>query len=109
MLASTPPYKLREKLTHKGSVWLAAQIQGVLGRSDLKGVLGFDTIQKTPRLTGKVQSKVLDFADLAPVIGLAPPAMPSAKAIARKPLPRAPSSAVTPVSDRLGRKGACQT
>lgn len=104
VLPSTPPYKLRGKLTHKGSVWSAEQIQGVLGSSDLNGALSFDTTQKTPRLTGKVQSKVLDFADLAPVIGLTPSAMPSAKAIARKPLRRAPSSAVAPVSDRLGRK-----
>lgn len=82
VLPSTPPYKLRGKLTRKRFVWSAEQIQGVLGSSDLNGALSFDTTQKIPRLSGKLQSKVLDFADLAPVIGLTPSTTKSAKYMA---------------------------
>jgi uncharacterized protein involved in outer membrane biogenesis len=72
VLPSSPPYKLRGKLAKHGKVWAASQIQGVLGRSDLSGDLRFDQSAAVPLLTGKVQSKLLDFADLGAVIGLAP-------------------------------------
>ena len=70
VLPSTPPYKLRGKLGKLGKVWTASQMQGVLGSSDIEGVLSFDTSAALPLLTGKVQSKVLDFVDLRPVVGL---------------------------------------
>ncbi len=70
VLPSTPPYKLRGQLSKRGQAWDVAQIQGVLGKSDLAGEMSFDTSQKTPMLTGKVRSKILDFNDLRPVIGL---------------------------------------
>jgi AsmA family protein len=74
VLPSTPAYKLRGKLSKHGKVWAASQIQGVLGKSDLSGALGFDQSAAVPLLTGKVQSKLLDFEDLGPVIGLTPAA-----------------------------------
>lgn len=70
VLPSTPPYKLRGQLSKQGKVWSASQIQGVLGASDLSGQLSFDTSAAIPLLTGKVQSKLLDFDDLRPVVGL---------------------------------------
>lgn len=72
VLPATPPYKVRGKLTRHGKVWAATQMQGVLGNSDINGALSFDQSAPVPLLTGKVQSRLLDFADLAPVIGLAP-------------------------------------
>jgi AsmA family protein len=72
VLPSTPAYKLRGKLSKHGQVWAASQIQGVLGKSDLSGALSFDQAAAVPLLTGKVQSKLLDFEDLGPVIGLTP-------------------------------------
>ena len=72
VLPSTPAYKLRGKLSKHGKVWAASQIQGVLGKSDLSGELSFDQSAATPLLTGKLQSKLLDFEDLGPVIGLTP-------------------------------------
>jgi AsmA family protein len=74
VLPSTPAYKLRGKLSKHGQVWVANQIQGVLGKSDINGALSFDQSAAVPLLTGKVQSKLLDFEDLGPVIGLAPAA-----------------------------------
>ncbi|NMM06194.1 AsmA family protein [Polaromonas sp.] len=78
VLPSTPAYKLRGKLSKHGQVWAASQIQGVLGKSDLSGALSFDQSSVVPLLTGKVQSKLLDFEDLGPVIGLTP--------VARRPV-----------------------
>ena len=70
VLPSTPPYKLRGKLNKHGEVWAASQIQGILGSSDISGALSFDTSGALALLTGKVQSKILDFVDLKPVVGL---------------------------------------
>ena len=106
VLPSTPPYKLRGKLTRKGRVWSAEQIQGVLGSSDLSGALSFDTTEKTPLLSGKVQSKLLDFADLAPVIGLAPSTPRAAKSAVNAPkvvASKAPAG-VAPVASQVGKK-----
>ena len=70
VLPSTPPYKLKGQLSKNGEAWAATQIKGVLGKTDLAGDMGFDTSKTIPLLTGKVQSKLLDFEDLRPVIGL---------------------------------------
>lgn len=97
VLPSTPPYKLRGKLVKNGKVWSASQMQGVLGSSDISGALSFDTSAAVALLSGKVQSKVLDFADLAPVIGLpvstptaARPKAATATAVATANRPAAP-------------------
>ena len=78
-LPATPPYKLRGKLDKKDKTWAVSQIQGVLGNSDLSGALSFDQSSAIPLLTGKVQSKIMDFADLAPVLGMAPSGTPKSK------------------------------
>jgi uncharacterized protein involved in outer membrane biogenesis len=70
VLPSTPPYKLKGQLRKEGQVWSASELRGVLGKSDISGAMGFDTSKALPMLTGKVQSKRLDFEDLLPVIGL---------------------------------------
>ena len=70
VLPSTPPYRVSGQLSKQDLVWMASQLRGVLGRSDISGDMRFDTSGALPKLTGKVQSKVLDFADLLPVIGL---------------------------------------
>jgi uncharacterized protein involved in outer membrane biogenesis len=79
VLPGTPPYKLRGQLNKEGQSWAVSQINGVLGKSDLAGALTFNNTKPVPSLTGKVQSRLLDFEDLGPMIGLssdnAPPAM----------------------------------
>lgn len=84
VLPGTPPYKLRGQLNKQGLSWAVSQIGGVLGKSDLNGALTFTNAKPVPLLTGKVQSRLLDFEDLGPIIGLSsdntPPAM--AKAVA---------------------------
>jgi uncharacterized protein involved in outer membrane biogenesis len=79
VLPSTPPYKLRGKLDKQEKLWAVSQIQGTLGKSDLSGVLSFDQSAAIPLLTGKLQSKVMDFADLGPVIGMTPSSVSTPK------------------------------
>lgn len=102
VLPSTPPYKLRGKLARHGKLWAASEIQGTLGSSDISGALSFDPSAAVPFLSGKVQSRLLDFADLAPVIGLPPPAGPTpagtvARAAVSEPAPAKKTSAARKV------------
>ena len=94
VLPSTPAYKLRGKLSKHGPLWSASQIQGVLGSSDLNGELRFDTSQAVAKLTGTVQSKLLDFEDLRPVIGL------PAKSSVTVALPATQSGAVAAIQKK---------
>lgn len=79
VLPNTPPYKLRGKLDKKGQLWAVSQIQGILGKSDLNGDLSFDRSAAVPLLTGKIHSKLMDFADLGPMIGIVPASASASK------------------------------
>lgn len=69
-LPDTPRYDVAGKLSKKGEQWQVRDIDARLGRTDMAGELAFDGSQQLPRLTGRLQSRMLDFVDLAPVIGL---------------------------------------
>ncbi|MCZ2498031.1 AsmA family protein [Xylophilus sp. Kf1] len=72
VLPDTPPYALKGRLRKQGDAWDVAGLQGKLGSSDLGGHLRYEAGEKKGKLSGEVQSRLLDFNDLAPVIGLAP-------------------------------------
>ena len=95
VMPSTPPYKLRGKLDKQGKLWAVSQIQGLLGKSDLSGALSFDPSAAIPLLSGKIQSKIMDFADLGPIIGLAPSSGSTPKAVAAADLKKAKPSTAT--------------
>ena len=90
VLPETPRYAVNGQVTRQGQVWNVKSIRGRLGQSDLAGDLAFDRSQAVPLLTGKLQSKVLDFDDLAPLVGLpeqprsvaAGPAVPAVAGVA---------------------------
>jgi AsmA family protein len=91
VLPATPRYVLRGVLSKQGEVWHARQIDAKVGNSDLSGELSFDRTQKVPVLTGKVQSRSLDYDDLAPLVGLpeqarSAAALPQVKGERAKPL-----------------------
>ncbi|MCY7372022.1 MAG: AsmA family protein [Polaromonas sp.] len=69
-LPATPPYKLRGEVKKQDALWTLSQIEGILGNSDMSGNLTFDQSGSVATLSGKLQSNVLDFNDLAPMIGL---------------------------------------
>lgn len=70
VLPATPRYSLQGHLAMAGDVWHIREINGKLGNSDLRGDLAFDRRQAVPLLTGKLESRALDFDDLAPLVGL---------------------------------------
>ncbi len=72
-LPDTPPYttvgRLRADLHRDGSRFSYRNFRGRVGASDLQGSLIYTTGGKRPKLTGKLRSEVLQFTDLAPLIG----------------------------------------
>lgn len=89
VLPETPRYELRASLEKQGAVWTVSRINGKLGNSDLSGQLAYDQSRTVPLLTGKVQSRALDFDDLAPLVGL--PEQPRSAAALPQVAPTAPS------------------
>ncbi len=100
-LPDTPPYattgQLSAQLHRHGSHFSYRHFRGRVGGSDLAGSLDYQAASGSgsrPRLSGKVSSKLLQFADLAPLIGAGPAqAKPAADAPAQpagKVLPATP-------------------
>jgi uncharacterized protein involved in outer membrane biogenesis len=96
VLPETPRYSLRGNLSKQGEVWHVKGITGKLGNTDMSGDLSFDRTRPVPLLTGKLQSRSLDFDDLAPLVGL--PEQPrSAAAVPQVPGPRSAPADARPV------------
>lgn len=69
VLPNTPAYKLTVQVQRDGTFYRLNDINAVLGATDLAGNLTVDASGKVPALGGKVASRVLNFADLGPVVG----------------------------------------
>lgn len=85
-LPETPPYAIAGQLRKNGQRWDAAALKGKLGLSDIAGDLAFEQGGARPRLSGELQSKLMDMDDLGPLIGLQPSAR-SAKAVKLEDIP----------------------
>jgi hypothetical protein len=70
VLPDTPRYAMAGMLSKQGDVWRVREINARLGKSDLAGEMAFDRSGARPLLTGQLQSRMLDFEDLAPLIGM---------------------------------------
>lgn len=70
VLPDTPHYALAGRLSKRGETWRMQQIDGRLGRSDIAGELAFEKTGQRPHLAGRLKSGMLDFEDLAPLIGM---------------------------------------
>jgi uncharacterized protein involved in outer membrane biogenesis len=72
-LPDTPPYategRLKAELHRNGSHFSYQHFRGRVGGSDLAGDLDYATGGARPKLSGTVKSQLLQFADLAPLIG----------------------------------------
>ena len=72
-LPDTPPYategRLKAELHRNGSHFSYQHFRGRVGGSDLAGDLDYTTGGARPKLSGTVKSQLLQFADLAPLIG----------------------------------------
>ena len=93
VLPASPRYVLHGQVAKKGEVWQVRDIKGKLGNSDLSGELAYDRAPKVPHLFGKLQSNLLDFEDLAPLVGL--PEQPGQR---QANTPRDPTRKVLPAT-----------
>ncbi len=73
LLPETPAFSTEGRLIgalgEQSSRWTYDKFTGKVGSSDIRGTLEFQTGKPRGKLTGKVESKLLQFADLGPLIG----------------------------------------
>jgi uncharacterized protein involved in outer membrane biogenesis len=101
-LPDTKPYSVAGQLAKSGETWSVKNMQGRLGRSDIGGDLAYREADRKPFLTGNLRSRMLDFEDLAPVIGLD---KPDPRRVARPQPERPQIAAAEPQNSAPARKG----
>lgn len=73
VLPETPPFvtegRLIGALNQQGSEWTYEKFSGKVGASDIAGTLHYQSRQPRPLIRGAVVSNLLQFQDLAPLIG----------------------------------------
>jgi AsmA protein len=94
----TRAYATEGHLLHQANTWRYEEFSGRIGGSDIAGTLQVDTGGKRPAMKADLVSKVLDIADLGPLIGARPGSLEAAKEAA--PVP-AQAAAPTPVLARV--------
>jgi hypothetical protein len=70
VLPETPNYAVHGEVTKQHDVWHVKDIRGRLGHSDVAGNLDYDKQHDVPHLVGQLRSALLDFNDLAPLVGM---------------------------------------
>lgn len=94
----TRAYATEGHLLHQANSWRYDKFSGRIGGSDIAGSLQVDTGSKRPAMKADLVSKVLDIADLGPLIGARPGSVQAAKQAAPAPVPTATP---TPVLARV--------
>jgi AsmA family protein len=84
VLPSSPPYRLKGRLEHEGDNWRYTKFDGKLGDSDLSGDVNVAVRRPRPLMTAELRSKLLDFDDLAGLIGAPPKTGPGETANAEQ-------------------------
>ncbi|HJW57120.1 MAG TPA: AsmA family protein [Burkholderiaceae bacterium] len=99
LLPQTPAYSTEGHLTGMlnalGGNWTYDKFKGKVGSSDISGTLEYLSRESRPLLKGSVVSTLLNFQDLAPLIG----ADSNAKKVQRGAAPVQPPSKVLPVEE----------
>ena len=68
----TPPYRIGGKLRLEPGIYHVTDMAWHVGESDLSGDVSIDQRNQPSRLTARIDSQRLAFADLAPLVGAAP-------------------------------------
>ena len=68
----TPPYRISGKLHFEPNIYRVTEIAWQTGESDLSGEVTIDQRSQPSRLTARLDSQHLAFADLAPLVGVPP-------------------------------------
>lgn len=71
-LPMTKPYDLAGRLERDGSSWRITNMTGRIGNSDLAGLVRIETGREKLYIEAGLRSKVLDYRDVGPLIGLRP-------------------------------------
>lgn len=69
-LPMTPTYKLSGVLERDGQRWAVRGLDGEMGHSDLSGDVFYDATGERTKVEADLHSKVLDYRDVGPLIGL---------------------------------------
>lgn len=96
-LPETPAYTTAGHLLHSANTWRYEKFSGRVGGSDIAGTAQIDSGGKRPAMKAELVSRVLDIADLGPLIGARPGSVQAAKRAAPPPSRTAP----TPVQARV--------
>jgi len=86
----TRAYATDGHVAHSGQSWRYEKFAGRIGDSDVAGSLQIDNGGKRPAMKADLVSKVLDFADLGPLIGAKPGSVQAAKQTEARVLPDMP-------------------
>src|SRR5487761_2246933 len=81
----TRAYATEGRIVHSGRSWRYEKFSGRIGDSDIAGTLQVDTGGKRPAMKAELESKLLDLADLGPLIGSKPGSVDAAKKAASPP------------------------
>lgn len=69
-LPASPPYAFQGRLMKEGNRFTIDDLAGKIGSTDVRGGGAYVDKEPRPLLTAKLQSRLLNIADLGPVIGL---------------------------------------
>ena len=68
-IPNTPPYDIAASIERNGAKFHVTDIEGAFGMSDVHGSLDIDTAPDRPKVTGTLESKVLDVKDVTAMSG----------------------------------------
>jgi uncharacterized protein involved in outer membrane biogenesis len=68
-IPNTPPYDVAASVERKGATIHVKDLEGKFGRSDMRGSLDVDMSGERPKVTGKVESQLLDLKDIMAAFG----------------------------------------
>ncbi len=100
----TRAYSTEGRLVHSGKTWRYEKFSGRIGDSDIAGTVQVDTGGKRPAMKAELVSRLLDIADLGPLIGARPGSVDAAKQAAAPPA--AAVQAGAPASNTVTSKPA---
>nr|WP_256735226.1 AsmA family protein [Variovorax sp. dw_954] len=69
-LPTSPPYRLQGRLILEGDRYTMNDLRGRIGSTDITGHATYVEKEPRPLLTADLQSRLLDIADLGPLIGM---------------------------------------
>jgi len=94
----TRAYATEGRIVHSGHSWRYEKFSGHIGDSDIAGTVQVDTGGIRPAMKADLVSRLLDVADLGPLIGARPGSVDAAKRAAPAP---AQTAAPTPAAARV--------